>query len=175
VNKDHILLKLVLDKIGFGNLQIEGFTARKILQKKIYLLQLMGIDLGYRYNWYLYGPYCPALANDTFTLRDEIRYYDEFKHYELNSKTNSKFDKLNKITIPPDSPETSEPEWLELVASLHYLKHIAYWSGKDKPEFEEVFQKLGKSKPHLAGKKKLAKVAWERLGDVGLVGNKTLE
>jgi len=175
VNKDHILLKLVLDKIGFGNLQIEDFTARKTLQKKIYLLQLMGIDLGYRYNWYLYGPYCPALANDTFTLRDEIRYYDEFNHYELNSKTNSKIDTLNKITIPPDTPETSEPEWLELVASLHYLKHIAYWSGKDNPEFEEVFQKLGKSKPHLADKRKLAEVAWERLDDAGLVGNKTLE
>lgn len=175
MNKDHILLKLVLDKIGFGNLQIEDFTARKTLQKKIYLLQLMGIDLGYRYNWYLYGPYCPALANDTFTLRDEIRYYDEFNHYELNSKTNSKIDTLNKITIPPDTPETSEPEWLELVASLHYLKHIAYWSGKDNPEFEEVFQKLGKSKPHLADKRKLAEVAWERLDDAGLVGNKTLE
>ena len=175
MNKDHILLKLVLDKIGFGDLQIENFTVRKILQKKIYLLQLMGIDLGYRYNWYLYGPYCPALANDTFTLRDEIRYYDEFNNYELNSKTNSKFDTLNKIVSLPDTPETSEPEWLELVASLHYLKHIAYWSGKDNPEFEEVFQKLGESKPHLAGKKKLAKVAWERLDDVGLVRKKTLE
>ena len=175
MDKNHILLKLVLDKIGFGDIKIEDFTARKILQKKIYLLQLMGIDLGYRYNWYLYGPYCPALADDTFTLRDEIRYYDEFKNYELNSKTNSKFKKLNKITIPPDTPETSEPEWLELVASLHYLKHIAYWSGKDNPEFEEVFQKLGKSKPHLADKRKLAEAAWERLNDAGLVGNKTLE
>lgn len=175
MNKDHILLKLVLDKIGFGNLEIDDFTSRKILQKKIYLLQLTGIDLGYRYNWYLKGPYCPALANDTFTLREEIEYDDEFNNYELNSKTNSKFDTLNKIVSLPDTPETSEPEWLELIASLHYLKHIAYWSGKDNPEFEEVFQKLGESKPHLAGKKKLAKVAWERLDDVGLVRNKTLE
>lgn len=175
MNKDHILLKLVLDKIGFGDLKIGDFASRKILQKKIYLLQLMGMDLGYRYNWYLYGPYCPALANDTFTLRDEIKYDDEFNNYELNPKTNSKIDKLNTITIPPDTPETSEPEWLELVASLHYLKHIAYWSGKDNPEFEVVFQKLEESKPHLAGKKKLAKVAWERLDDAGLVGNKTLE
>lgn len=175
MNKDHILLKLVLDKIGFGNLQIEDFTARKILQKKIYLLQLLGIDLGYRYNWYLYGPYCPALANDTFTLRDEIRYYDEFKHYELNSKTNSKCDKLNKFAIPTGTPKTNESEWLELVASLHYLKHIAYWSAKNNPDFEEVFQKLGESKPHLADKRQLAEVAWERLDDVGLVERKTLE
>ena len=175
MNKDNILLKLVLDKIGFGNLEIDNFTSRKILQKKIYLLQLTGIDLGHRYNWYLKGPYCPALANDTFTLREEIEYDDEFNNYELNSKTNSKFDTLNKIVSLPDTPETSEPEWLELIASLHYLKHIAYWSGKDNPEFEEVFQKLGESKPHFKGKKELAEIAWERLDDVGLVRNKTLE
>ena len=66
-------------------------------------------------------------------------------------------------------------EWLELVASLHYLKHIGYWSGKNKPEFEEVFQKLGESKPHFKGKKELAEVAWERLDHAGLVSNKTLE
>lgn len=175
MNKDHVLLKLVLDKIGFGNLEIDNFTSRKILQKKIYLLQLTGVDLGCRYNWYLKGPYCPALANNTFTLREEIKYDDDFNNYELNSKTNSKFNTLNKIVSLPDTPETSEPEWLELVASLHYLKHIAYWRGKDKPEFEEVFEKLGESKPHFKGKKELAKVAWERLDDIGLVANKTLE
>ncbi|MHC4111898.1 MAG: hypothetical protein ACYSUY_12555 [Planctomycetota bacterium] len=175
MNKDHILLKLVLDRIGLGNLQIVDFSSRKILQKKTYLLQLMGIDLGYSYNWYLYGPYCPALANDTFTLRDEIRYDDEFNDYELNSKTNIKCDKLYKVASLPDTPETNEAEWLELVASLHYLKHIAYWRGKDNPEFEEVFQKLGESKPHLANRRNLAEVAWKRLDDVGLVRNKTLE
>ena len=81
MNKDHILLKLILDEIGLGNLEISDFNSRKILQKKIYLLQLTGIDLGYRYNWYLYGPYCPALASDTFTLRDEIEYDQEISNH----------------------------------------------------------------------------------------------
>ena len=175
VNKGHILLKLVLDRIGFEDIEIDNFTKRKILQKKIYLLQLTGVDLGHRYNWYLKGPYCPALANDTFTLREEIKYDDDFNNYELNSKTKSKFDTLNKIVSLPDTPETSEPEWLELVASLHYLKHIAYWPGKNNPEFGEVFEKLTESKPHFADKMELAEVAWKRLDDVGLVGNKTLE
>ena len=175
MNKDHILLKLVLDKIGFGNIEIDNFNARKILQKKTYLLQLTGVDLGYRYNWYLQGPYCPALANDTFTLREEIKYDSEFNNYELNSKTKSKFDTLDKIVSLPDTPKTSEPEWLELLASLHYLKHIAYWPGKNNPGFEEVFKKLKESKPHFVDKKELAEVAWKRLNDNGLVGNKTLE
>lgn len=175
MNKDHVLLKLVLDEIGLGDLEIGQFNERKILQKKIYLLQLTGIDLRYRYNWYLYGPYSPALANDTFALRDEIKYDDEFNSYELNSKTKSKFDTLNEIVSRPHTPETSEPEWLELLASLHYLKHIAYWPGKDNPHFEEVFDKLSESKPHFRDKKGLAEVAWKRLSDTGLVENKTLE
>lgn len=175
MNKGHILLKLVLDRIGFEDIEIDKFDKRKILQKKIYLLQLTGVDLGYRYNWYLKGPYCPALANDTFTLREEKKYDDEYNDYELNSKTKNKFDTLHKIVSLPYTPKTSEPEWLELLASLHYLKHIAYWPGKNNPEFAEVFEKLKESKPHFADKIELAEVAWKRLDDVGLVGNKTLE
>lgn len=175
MNKDHILLKLVLDRIGFENIKIDNFNQRKILQKKVYLLQLTGIDLSYRFNWYLYGPYCPALASDTFTLRDEIEYDYEFKDYELNSQTKSKLDLLDTIVNMQNIPETSEPEWLELLASLHYLKHIAYWPGKNNPGFEEVFEKLAESKPHFAGKKNLAIVAWKRLDNVRLVKEKTLE
>ena len=175
MNKDHILLKLVLDEIGLGSLEIGEFSSRKILQKKFYLLQLTGIDLGYRYNWYLYGPYCPALTSDTFSLRDEIKYDDEFKDYELNSQTKSNLDLLDTIVKRPNIPVTNEPEWLELLASLHYLKHIAYWPGKNNPAFKEVFEKLVESKRHFAGRENLVMVAWKRLDDVGLVQGKTLE
>ncbi len=175
MDKNHILLKLVLDRIGFGSIKIDDFNARKILQKKIYLLQITGIDLDYRYNWYLRGPYCPALAHTAFNLREEVKYDDEFNNYELNSKTESKFGILDKIVSLPDTLETNESEWLELLASLHYLKHIAYWAGKDKPEFDEVFEKLKESKPHFSDKIDLAKTAWKRLDDTGLVKNKTLE
>lgn len=175
MNKDHILLKLILDEIGLGSLEIGDFNSRKILQKKIYLLQLTGIDLGYRYNWYLYGPYCPALASDTFSLRDEIEYDQEFDDYQLNSKTLDKLGILRKIVDLPDNLITNEPEWLELLASLHYLKHIAYWPGKNNPEFDKVFEKLGQSKPHFRDKRQLAEVAWKQLVEVGLVNKKTLE
>ena len=174
MNKDHVLLKLVLDEIGLGDLKIDDFRSRKILQKKMYLLQLTGVDLGYRFNWYLYGPYCPALASNTFTLRDEIRYDDEFKNYELNSKTKGKLNSLKGVTRLPESSGITEPEWLELLASLHYLKHIAYWPGKGDPDFEEVFEKLVQSKSHFRDKKELARVAWQRLDGAGLIERKKL-
>lgn len=175
MNNSHILLKLVLEEIGFGNLEIDTFGARKVLQKKIYLLQLTGIDLGYRYNWYLKGPYSPALADDTFSLKEEIQYDEEFNEYVLSTDTEENFGTLKKLEVLPKDSQAREDEWLELVASLHYLKHIAYWREKDNPNFKEVFQKLVNSKPHFKGKKGLAKLAWSRLDKVELITNKTLE
>ncbi|GAI03672.1 unnamed protein product, partial [marine sediment metagenome] len=141
MNKNQIVLKLVLDEIGFDIVEIGVFLKRKILQKKTYLLQLTGVDLGYRYNWYIYGPYCPALANDVFALREEIEHDKEFEEYELNPKTKKKLRiLLDTILVIP--PGIEEHERLELLASLHYLKHIAYWAGKGNPKFNEVFQKL---------------------------------
>jgi hypothetical protein len=108
-------------------------------------------------------------------LREEIKYDKEFDNYELNSKTESNLNILSKIACLPETPKTNEPEWLELLASLHYLKHIAYWAGKDNPQFGEVFEKLIKSKPHFKNKKDLAEVAWKRLDEAGLVAKKTSE
>jgi hypothetical protein len=174
VDKNHILLKLLLDEIGFQDIRVDYFNDRKVLQKKVYLLQLTGIDLGYRYNWYLHGPYSPALANAAFTLRDEVKYDREFDDYQLNARTMGQLATLARIVALPGSPTTEEPEWVELLASLHYLKHIAYWPGKNRPEFEEIFEKLVESKPHFTDKKDLAMVAWKRLDDEGLVERKTL-
>jgi uncharacterized protein YwgA len=174
MNKNQILLKLVLDEMGFDSADMGVFLKRKILQKKTYLLQLTGVDLGYRYNWYIYGPYCPALANDVFALREEIKYDDEFNDYELNPKTKEQLRVLlDTILVIP--PEIEEHEWFELIASLHYLKHIAYWGGKDNPGFGEVFEKLIESKPHFKGKNRLAETAWKGLDRVGLIENKTLQ
>jgi hypothetical protein len=34
----------------------------------MFMLTMAGVDLGYRYSWYLRGPYCPALTFDAFAL-----------------------------------------------------------------------------------------------------------
>ena len=35
-------------------------------------LQVAGTDLGYRFGWYIRGPYSTTLTQDAFTLKDEI-------------------------------------------------------------------------------------------------------
>ncbi len=52
-----VVLKLVLDEIGV-QAQVRAFTQRLFIQKGIYLTQLTGLDLGYRFLWFIHGPYC---------------------------------------------------------------------------------------------------------------------
>ena len=59
------LLLKDIDNFDMGN-----FSGRLRFQKTVHLLQSFGIDLGYRYNWYLRGPYCPDLTKDGFELKD---------------------------------------------------------------------------------------------------------
>ncbi|MFZ2196989.1 MAG: hypothetical protein WAV13_04585, partial [Thermodesulfovibrionales bacterium] len=64
-----LLLKAISD--SFGGLLIDNFDNRLILQKRFYLLQKFGVDLGYRYNWYAHGPYCPTLTEDAYRLQTD--------------------------------------------------------------------------------------------------------
>ena len=49
----------IANGIVFQKMEIskESFEDRLICQKKIYLLQSLGTDLGYTYNWYVRGAY----------------------------------------------------------------------------------------------------------------------
>jgi len=46
------------------DLDLRKFDHRVILQKTIFLLQMKGMDMGYRYGMYLRGPYSPDLTRD---------------------------------------------------------------------------------------------------------------
>lgn len=65
MNRRQIALKLVLDELGMDQSMV-SFDDRLMLQKTIYLLQQMGIHLGYPFSWYLRGPYSRDLTADAF-------------------------------------------------------------------------------------------------------------
>jgi len=174
VNKGRILLKLVMDEAGL-QLILDRFSQRLILQKKFYLLQLTGLDLGYRYNWYLKGRYSPALTRDAFYLQEEIEAGEkDYEEYALTEASKTKAEQAKTIWETPKCPDIDDGDWLELLASLHYLKHIAYWPGKKKTEFDDVFARMVAAKPHFSDKSALAKMAWEQLKELGLIDKKTL-
>ena len=48
----------------------DDFISRLRLQKYVYLAKFFDIDLGYKYNLYLRGPYSPTLAEDYYNLTE---------------------------------------------------------------------------------------------------------
>jgi len=72
MNRRQISLQLALDRASV-KLDLSSFDRRLALQKLVYLFQQAGVHLGYSYNWYLRGPYSPALTEEAFNLDAELR------------------------------------------------------------------------------------------------------
>lgn len=174
MTKGRILLKLILDEISLGDLELDTFPKRLNLQKRIYLLQVAGLDLRYRYNWYLRGPYCPSLTQDAFLLRDEINSDEvDYENYELTDVAKEKIEKAKAIWKSSSGVSVENGMWVELLASLHYLKHVAYWP-KGKATKDTIFRKLIEAKPQFEDKFELIGKAWERLSEAESVADKTM-
>jgi len=152
-------------------LELTTFGDRLRLQKLIYIIQMGGLDLGYRYNWYLRGPYCPGLTRDAFLLKEEITAGEEaYTGYELSEQAQKTLCAAKAIWSPEEGSESPTNEWLELLASLHYLKNVAYWPGNNVTK-RRVFEKLVEAKPHFAEQDQLMEAAWARLQQQGLMNS----
>jgi len=169
-----IELKLVMDQLGMPT-DLSTFNQRFNVQKQIYLAQIAGVDLGYRYGWYLRGPYSQSLTRDAFALQDEISAGNaEHEDYCLADGVVEKLQKAKTLCNKPADFRGSADEWLELLASLHYLRHIVYRPKGTERGFDDAFKLLMESKPQFTNKRTQAKYAWDRLADVGLIESKTL-
>lgn len=116
-------------------MDISSLTNRIILQKKIYLLQKFGFDLGYDYKWYWYGPYSVLLNKD---------YYNIDKMDNTNVLLNkSQEDALYKLSELLKGNEDSL-KFVEMAASLIFIKEEnPFWNN------EEIMTKLLNEKSHL--------------------------
>lgn len=174
MNTERIELALILTELKIP-LRLDSFDKRLTVQKKIYLAQLMGVDLGYRFSWYLRGPYSTRLTEDAFALIDDVRSGDkEYEHFTLLDDTVAKIRGTNRLCRLPKGFDGADEDWIELLASLHYLRHIAYRPKGTKREFGETFQELIATKPRFVPMEKQARQAWEVLDEGGLISNKTL-
>jgi hypothetical protein len=54
MEKHQIALKLFLDELGVP-IDTNNINDRKLAQKAVYLGQLSGVDLGYRFGWFSTG------------------------------------------------------------------------------------------------------------------------
>lgn len=155
-----VVLKLFLDALDIPA-DIQTIDDRKRIQKAVYLGQLTRVDLGYRFGWYVMGPYSPSLTRDYYKLAEDLQSGDRgYEGKKLRSAVLDRLRRIRPLLKVPDGLELSQEEWLELVASYHYLVKVS------KQPRAEAMETLEKQKPHL---RPFVERAQEALGAVGLI------
>ena len=134
------LLKAVLEGLGIEP-KIGTMRDRKTIQKAVYLAQRRGADLGYRFGWYVKGPYSSPLADDYYRLDKNP---DPEPALRLSEADAALLAPVRDVLAVPEGVDLHQPEWMELLASVDYLRKV---SGL--PD-AEASQKLRELKPDLA-------------------------
>ncbi len=119
-----VALKLFLDALGVEP-AIDTLDDRKRVQKGVYLGQALGgLDLSYRFGWYLMGPYSPALTRDYYALNEAVESGEQLPAgARLRTRHAQRLSQLGEVLR--SKPEAlNESDWLELVGSLHYLIRV---------------------------------------------------
>ena len=136
----------IANGIVFQELKIskDTFDDRLICQKKVYLLQALGTDLGYSYNWYVHGPYSPSLTNYVYNNLDILKSND-FSRYHLSQTAKDNIGKVNSL-LKDKRDDFEVASWYELLASLLYI-HKNSKSWKVAENTDALYSELIKQKP----------------------------
>lgn len=118
------------------------FEKRMEMQKGIYLLQDMGVPVGdYGFRWYLHGPYSQELQDDM--------YYEDGRptaELSLSSENANSIVQLHDIIHSIERGDYSISNWVECLASLHYLRDNMLSTSSSE---DEVISELERRKSHL--------------------------
>jgi len=151
-------LNLTLGALGLSA-DTGALEERVKLQKAVYLAQTAGLPLGYRYSWYIRGPYSPDLTRDYFALPSASPGEEEGLKLSLAAK--QAIDRVKPLLeVPPQAKGLKPDAWLEIVASVHYLKKESQLA------HEKVLETLNRQKPQLV---QYIPLAEEKLAEVGLL------
>ncbi len=161
MNNIDIANGIVFQKMAIGK---ESFDDRLICQKKIYLLQSLGTNLGYTYNWYVRGPYSPALTTYIYANLDVLNSND-FSEYKLAEAAERNIQRVNHLESRKRSDFTTM-SWYELLASLLFINNNKEsWKIDEQPD--TLFLTLIKHKPQY--NEEQCKYGFNVLGEEGFV------
>lgn len=143
MDRQQIALKLTVEGLGLS-FKIDTFDDRLILQKAVYLAQAIGVHLGYYYQWYLYGPYCPSLTRDEYAIASELeKGIDESKGWVLDEVSQKLLDRLKGLI--GEAKEQGKSRKLELLASVHFLLTRQQVRNNSSAEITAVLKKFSKN------------------------------
>jgi hypothetical protein len=136
-------LKLFLDELGIDS-SIDTIDDRKRVQKAVYLGQIARVDLGYRFGWYIRGPYSPGLTKDYFALADAVNTGElDTQGRTLKPELRERLRTIRPLLNPPREVSLPPEDWLELLASLHFLRSVS------KFDRDKAAARIRQEKPHL--------------------------
>lgn len=120
-------------------MSINSMEDRIAMQKAIYLAQVSGADLGYRFNWYVRGPYCPDLARDYYAAMESPDGYASLTAAQCLKDLLAKAKKV----IDEKPQDASLAAWLEATASLDFLLRV------QRVPQDQLRERFVKGKPYL--------------------------
>ena len=157
-----VWLWLTLEALGEG-VEFETLDDRVKLQKLVYLAQAATGVSAYHFNPYIRGPYSPTLTRDLYGLLEPGR-EGETKEwadaYRLSSSAMKELEAAKQVSNARCS--LSYVEWLELIASMHYMHEDAGGG------FDEAWNGVRGWKGDLFNREE-ASAAWSSLKQHGLV------
>ncbi len=116
--------------------ELSTFPKRKQLQKLTYLFQAFGLDLNFKFSWYVHGPYDSSLTKVLYNDDKEIstrQVPESFKDEKKKLKALKNF--LGK--------DVESSRVLELIGSLHFIVNHT----KNNKSDQEIIDKLLELKP----------------------------
>jgi len=134
---------------------MDPFENRILYQKIVYLLQ-SSLSLGYGFTWYVRGPYSPHLTRVLFDIDPDT--YSESQ--DLNFNNHEKIEHLLIEFKEKLGDKLKDPEYLEVLASLHYLNKER---ASELPDLEERLLSLKPNLSEIDGIKGIIKDAYEKL------------
>jgi hypothetical protein len=134
---DRIAVRLVAALKGLGiEPTLETFAQRKAIQKLVYLLEVFGVDLNFRFGWYLHGPYSSSVTHVLYDNADVLKTAAD--QSALSGDERAKIAELRSFL----GDDLQSPDSLELLVSMHFLLSAAKKSGYNAKDALDTLRKL---------------------------------
>ncbi|MFH1751851.1 MAG: hypothetical protein ABH821_02840 [archaeon] len=125
----------LFERVTGKELNMKKYVHRLLLQKIVYLVQVMGFNFNYNYGWYIKGPYCTRLASESFE-------FFENNLIQKKSRFSEKEEKIIKKLKQLFQEEIKSEEDMELLGSLVFVKR-----DMQEKEKSQITRKLHSLKP----------------------------
>jgi hypothetical protein len=146
-----------LPAVAALGLDVEKAVYDEELEPLVYLLASAGAELGYHFEWEVFGPYSGELVRDLSEITDQdLTDSDLIDHSNLDPELVEPVERVRALVEPPASLGLKRSKWLRLLAAVHFLEQrsgIEVGNGKRVPFVNRHFDEtdIAAAKERLSG------------------------